>query len=280
MNTAQHSTTNEIYSANQFEKMDSVKRNTLRKFLQCEECKEKAFFRNKSKNGRTACFFAEHILGCGLGNSKKSDGELMDKKTTNKKESDSDMFGIRWTDLFKLIVDETTNDLVDAFDNRGPSHTEYIIDPSNKNVSKLTLAKILHYAKNKILSKQDIKISLFDRIEKIQNIVKHAHYLKKWNSGKTGLYWGYLNSSDNICWLNIDTHPPYNRFSIQLHKDINDIFWTRMGKITSWKHAVPFILFGKLQLSESGKPYIIVQDTTNIYIDKRAYNKNKDRIII
>ncbi|MGK5509430.1 hypothetical protein [Brevibacillus formosus] len=220
MNTAQHSTTNEIYSANQVEKMDSLTQNSLRKHLQCEECKAKAFFRNKSRNGRTACFFAEHKAGCSLGNTKKSDGESTEKKQDHMRESDSDIFGIRWNDLFQLVTNETKSDLIEAFNKKGKSHTEYTKNPAKMTTSNLTLAKILHYAKNKILAKQEFKIILNDKTERLQDIVFHTHYLKEFHTGKVGLYWGYLNSTDNINWLNIDKSSPFNRFSIQLHQDM------------------------------------------------------------
>ncbi|MGK5512356.1 hypothetical protein, partial [Brevibacillus formosus] len=62
---------------------------------------------------------------------------------------------------------------------------------------------------------------------------------------------------------------------IDIHKDIREVFWTRMGKIENWRSSVPFIVFGKLQISESGKPFIFVRNSFEMYIDKREYNKNK-----
>lgn len=274
MNTARNSKTKRIYSANQFEKLSPSEKSDFRRFLECEVCKERAFFRSKSRDGRTAHFYSEHKVGCSLKNSKKSQKDTNEKIQENKKESSSDIFGIRWTDLFKLVEDENSNDLIELYDKKGPSKREYVKEPSHLTQSKLSLAKILHYAKNKILTQQDIRINLDNRTYRIDELVYHAHYIKKHHEGRVGFYWGYLNSCDNDSWLNINRKAPFDKFSIQLEKKLKDIFWRRMGTVDIWKESVPFIVFGKLLFSPSGKPFIIVTDTKNLYIDKRSFNKN------
>lgn len=54
-----------VYNVQNFTTLPIIDQHTNREHLICPECKGRAFFRQRSRNGRTACFGARpHLLGC------------------------------------------------------------------------------------------------------------------------------------------------------------------------------------------------------------------------
>lgn len=64
MNNAICTEDQHTYTADEFSKLPSGELNRKRNLLLCSECKNKAFYRKRARNGRGACFGAQHEEGC------------------------------------------------------------------------------------------------------------------------------------------------------------------------------------------------------------------------
>lgn len=269
MDVAISTINNRKFNAINFSLLPENEKIFYKKSLKCIECGADASFRNTSKDGKSACFSAKHLIkDCGKSRPSNSKSNTKGTNEVNIRLANTNIIRFKRINYFstKSVQNDILPDEYD-FSNNGESTNTYTISPANDVIKDWSLSKILNHQLND--SFKDIDL-YFDNSREI-----HINdILFNWDNIteiKEGLYWGYLSSYKNG-WLNSDNNYPYENFSIQLDDDIDKLIWKSLPKINgSWNKKVPAIVMGTPSRSKNGKLYIKVTDVTSIYFNIRTY---------
>lgn len=270
MDEATSTKSNKIFNALTFSLLSENEKDYYKSNLVCIECGGKASFRKASTDGKSPCFSAKHkIKNCNRSRSSNSTSNIKGTNEVNIKIADSNTIGIKKINYFSTsnLEDNLEPDEYN-FSENGKNSNHYTIEPSRNIMKNWSLSKILNHQLNDSFADTHLTIRYNNEMVPVNKILFNWNNI---NELQEGLYWGYI-SSYNDCWLNSDSSYPYNSFSIQLDKAIDEIIWKCIPqKIGSWNRNVPTIVRGTPMRSLNGKLYIKITDITCIYIDKRCY---------
>ncbi len=256
---------NKIYSIQQFVMMSEIERDKFRENIVCEECGGDAYYRRATKDGKTACFAASHILPCdtasGNKSSKNSGGD-----ETNEIESGQD-FEIFWNySNRKVMQTEESEEETDLVVKKNKK--KYILKPSIEKKGKIGLASILKYAEYDILEKQTYNVNIPGvGLKKLKDIVVNLKDVNDIHLNKNLFLWGNIYSFKSN-WLNTSYD---NNIGIRVNESIQERFWTlyrdRFVKLLHDKKCL-IIIFGKVGKSKAGKYFIRLNEMKYFYIRK------------
>lgn len=244
----------------------------IKEFLVCDECQGKAFFRTKTKDGKSECFYANHKQGCE--NSSSSSGKDGENEENTEVIEVSDCLEISFVDYSEYRKDDEIED-IEAYNiddtgkkdeaNKTKRHIKY---PEKSINQKISIKTILNYAEKGILEQEKFIVELDKYKYNLKKITHNANNPSEYRQyiNKKHFYWGIIESTDSKTWLNF-SKDEINKLSIKIDEKISKKFFKRF-KMDSKKLKnirLPIICYGFLNIGKSGKLYITIKNLKEIY---------------
>ncbi|MBB1440908.1 hypothetical protein H5202_20055, partial [Shewanella sp. SG41-4] len=203
------------FSILRFQTLTETEIEKFRQFLQCPECKGKAYYRKRSSDGKAACFGSRyHVAGCDEGHpSTQRDRETRHSVEVNKVISDADIISIDFmlsstkkpaTEV-QTVASTPTAPLLHKIDNTSRKHAS---NNEQTKVKVLGLEKILNsLMRGSDLAESSTLIELDSGYKfKAKNLfVNFAEAEPSANAkeAKPKMYWGTISHVDKeLDWLN------------------------------------------------------------------------------
>lgn len=256
---------NKRFTIQQFEIMNETERDSYKKNIVCDECGGEAYYRSAAKDGKTACFGANHNLECDIASKSKHSNNDGDEET-NEFEMSSD-FEIAWN-YVNIKTESINNQDGDTDGNIGKNIRKYVAKPSIDKKSKVGLNTILKCAEYKILKEQNYFVNVpDDGLKQLQDVVVKLEEIDDKYLNKNLFLWGRVHRF-NDTWINTQYT---NNISIRVNDNIQEKFWdiyrSKIIKLLQDKNCI-VIIFGKVKKSAKGNYYIGLDNTKYFYVRK------------
>lgn len=260
---------NEKISILKFEKLSKIEKEIIKRNLICLECKVQAFYRKKTRDGKQACFYARHAIGCGQGISNSSSIDDSIREELNKINVTYRELILSLDQNIELYNSNKKKDLEINGDNNQNNSRSYVIDPSKNKSCRITLKKLLRYAINNLLNDIDIPIIVEGKVFKdpldlIIYFKDISYSLKR----QKRIFWGEINSiSTNGQFLNSGLWDGEGyEFSILLNERVAKN--SKLSKV-AWDKGIYVIVIGELLYNKSSRPYVRVDDINLMALESK-----------
>lgn len=254
---------NKRFTIQQFEIMNETERDSYKKNIVCDECGGEAYYRSAAKDGKTACFGANHNLGCDTASKSKNLNSEGDEET-NEFEMSLD-FEIAWNYINKKT--EPIGNQDDTIEvSIGKDIKKYVAKPSIEKKSKVGLSTILKCAEYKILKDQKYLVNVpNDGLKQLQDVVVELEDIDDSYIDESLFLWGKIHRF-NDTWMNTQYE---NNISIRINDNIREKFWSiyrdKIIKLLHDKNCL-IIIFGKVKKSTKGNYYINLDNMKYFYV--------------
>jgi hypothetical protein len=244
---------NKRFTIQQFEMMTQTERDTYNKNIVCDECGADAFYRKAAKDGKTACFGANHVVGCNTASGSKSSNSDGDEEA-NEIEMSLD-FDIAWNYEKSQNVPKGL-EVGEEGEKVGKNQRKYIIKPPVDQKSKISISTILKCAEYNILFEQMYIINVPEEgLKQLKDVVFKLEDINDGFLEKNLFMWGKMRRFSDM-WINT---PYLNNISIRIDDTIQVKFWNsyknKIKQLLIDKNGL-IIIFGKVKKSAKGNYYI------------------------
>lgn len=214
------------YDIGSFESLPKTHLDRYRRSLVCNECKAKAYYRKKSKDGKPACFGAYHEDGfkCKSPNHEsKYDKETIEEVSTLTK--NCNVIDVNFSAFINnsTQMPQTARPTGGNSSKNGVSNSHSISSNNTKNVSKTIGGLLKLLVKTDTFKSSDIFLNIGKFTYKAKNLFLNFDQITEDTLAENKLrgYWGVIsNADDEICWLNTsnlkDVSIPIQNFKDEL----------------------------------------------------------------
>lgn len=269
MQTARCTENGQIYSAMEFARLYPADLSRMRRSLRCPECGGQAFFRKSSRNRGAPCFGARpHAAGCSQA---VQDYVRPDFDATEEQDGLPALIGRIVVDFGYGAYDqrESIETAANAFGSRRVD-TVGGVDGSSAAAVRRRLSSLLRILiENPGFASSEQILEILGKEIAAKNMLISLLEVTERHEGCTMLFWGLLSDaryesdySGGQLWLNGGGR---DNVSFCVKADHVDYFLGRHRIAELEDLAGAYVLiFGRLQISQSGKRYCIIDDPDNV----------------